>query len=235
MAADGRVFPRMRPGLPLSVEETARQISHLLDENDSLWAAELHDDLMPPLFAVAAHLSALKREHPELSEKVQAIESFLDHARERGRRMIARIAETLPPEQHPLDVAVDSVRQEDTFEITETGVAAPITVEHAGSSSMHETWPGPVRMGVYRITQQAIRNARRHADAQTIQVIGSCAHDGNAEGIQIIDDGCGFDPAAVPRAHGLELMRQRAAAAGIQLTVESKPSHGTRVQMVVTY
>jgi signal transduction histidine kinase len=47
--------------------------------------------------------------------------------------------------------------------------------------------------------------------------------------LEIRDDGCGFDPSEQSSGHGLQIMRERAHGAGIDLALESKPGNGTRV------
>jgi signal transduction histidine kinase len=87
---------------------------------------------------------------------------------------------------------------------------------------------------VLRVFQEALHNALRHADADTVDVL----LEGRAKGavLRIRDDGCGFDPAAVRSAGrhlGLVSMRDRAAGAGGRLVVESAPGKGTVIEMEV--
>ena len=51
--------------------------------------------------------------------------------------------------------------------------------------------------------------------------------------LQVIDDGCGFDPDAVLR-RGLQSLRERAAALGVGLEVSSVPGN-TVVQITLHY
>jgi signal transduction histidine kinase len=89
--------------------------------------------------------------------------------------------------------------------------------------------PGPERE-LWRIAQEAVVNAERHAGAGLISVHWSC--DGHDAELEVVDDGRGFDPdAADGRADGgLRAMRRRAEAIGADLTVDTRPSGGTRVQ-----
>jgi signal transduction histidine kinase len=51
--------------------------------------------------------------------------------------------------------------------------------------------------------------------------------------LQISDDGRGFDPQSVPSdCLGLGIMRERAAAIGARLSIESQPGHGTQIFVV---
>jgi signal transduction histidine kinase len=94
-----------------------------------------------------------------------------------------------------------------------------------------------VRVAVYRILQESLNNARKHAQAHEIVV----ALDVQPEWVrlEVRDDGVGFDVPVylgpyVERGHlGLVGMRERAAEVGAQLHVESQPGQGTRVSLEV--
>ena len=83
-----------------------------------------------------------------------------------------------------------------------------------------------------RIMQEALSNATHHANAESFRVQVSA--DGGGISIAVQDDGRGFDPEASAPGHvGLQVMRERAATIGANLTVESSPRGGTRVIVTV--
>jgi signal transduction histidine kinase len=91
-----------------------------------------------------------------------------------------------------------------------------------------------VEMELYRIVQEALNNAVRHARAESITV-GVDAGDGTVK-ITVRDDGVGFDPAARAireRRLGLTSMRERAESLGGKFTVETAPGAGTTVRVEV--
>jgi signal transduction histidine kinase len=86
----------------------------------------------------------------------------------------------------------------------------------------------------YRIAQEALHNALRHASPKRIDVVLQCR--GSSVQLSIVDDGAGFDlaaPAAAGHRLGLASMRERARAAGGRLDVESGPGTGTTVRVVL--
>ncbi len=90
--------------------------------------------------------------------------------------------------------------------------------------------PPEVQVVLYRVVQEALNNIAKHARAQHAEVLLHCS----AETVELTvrDDGCGFDLQGVPANHlGLRIMRERAAAIGARLEVESRPEHGTLVRV----
>jgi signal transduction histidine kinase len=85
---------------------------------------------------------------------------------------------------------------------------------------------------VFRIAQEALHNALRHAQAARIEVRLQSGAGGLR--LSVSDDGVGFDPAQVRSRHlGLTTMAERARAAGGTLDIESAPGTGTTVRLEV--
>ena len=84
---------------------------------------------------------------------------------------------------------------------------------------------------LFRLVQEALLNVRKHGRATRVEV-SLCRVDGRVV-LSIIDDGCGFAPSAVPNGRlGLQMMGERAEAAGGRLAVDSAPGRGTAVRVV---
>jgi PAS domain S-box-containing protein len=81
----------------------------------------------------------------------------------------------------------------------------------------------------YRVAQEALNNAAKHAHATRVDIIIERRND--TVRLVIEDDGVGFEPAAVDQSPGLGLvgMRERAALIGATLQVESRPGHGASI------
>ena len=93
--------------------------------------------------------------------------------------------------------------------------------------------PAPVEEGLYRIAQEALNNALRHAAATSVAV--RLKADGQGLELDVKDDGGGFDVAAAADRGGLGLasMRERAEALGGRLEIVSHPGAGTTVKVRV--
>lgn len=83
-----------------------------------------------------------------------------------------------------------------------------------------------------RIAQEALNNARRHADATVIRVEASVIADSLR--LSVADNGRGFETTSTKKgAFGLTSMHERAMLIGGQLTVNSRPRDGTRVSVEI--
>lgn len=89
--------------------------------------------------------------------------------------------------------------------------------------------PPDVALHLLRITQEALANVRRHANASRVAV--SLARENGALELTISDDGQGFDAGSpLERSHvGLASMRERVRSLDGQLTFATSPGQGTRV------
>jgi signal transduction histidine kinase len=107
-----------------------------------------------------------------------------------------------------------------------TGVATTVIEQAPGRL------PVAAEEALFRIVQEALTNVAKYARATHATVtLGVTAQ---ASCLTIADDGCGFDSTAPEqpareRGWGLMIMRERAAAVGAELKVESAPGQGTRI------
>jgi signal transduction histidine kinase len=85
-----------------------------------------------------------------------------------------------------------------------------------------------VETACYRVLQEAVTNAIRHARARRIEVVMDA--DGPELTLEVRDDGCGFDADGRPAGLGLLGMRERAELTGGQLDITSRPGEGTTVR-----
>jgi two-component system sensor histidine kinase DegS len=87
-------------------------------------------------------------------------------------------------------------------------------------------------IAIYRIVQESLQNARKHARANLI-IVEACVELSDWV-LEVKDDGVGFDPTAVVLQEdhwGLRGMRERADLIGAEWIVESRPNEGTTVTL----
>jgi len=191
-------------------------------------ARDLHDTLAHTLSAVAVQLEAARslwesdataaREMVEQS--LAATRTGLGEAR--GAIHALRAA---PVEDLGLALAIRSLAQS----AAERGNLA---LELQMPEDAGELAPA-VEQAVYRIAEEALENAARHAGAHSLLLC--LERSGPRLVLTVTDDGRGFDTAApAPEGHyGLQGMRERAEMVGGDLVVESQPGKGTTVRLEV--
>ena len=83
---------------------------------------------------------------------------------------------------------------------------------------------------MWRVAQEAVTNAERHADASIIRVSWRC--DAKKAELVVADNGRGFERGKAGRmdSYGMLGMRERAASVGASLDVDSEPGQGTTVR-----
>jgi signal transduction histidine kinase len=107
-------------------------------------------------------------------------------------------------------------------------LAGPSEIQVELNVSITEQPPVEVKVGVYRIAQEAFNNIAKYAKAKHVDV--QLLSDDEGVVLSVDDDGVGFDPAAVSGEHmGLSIMRERAKEMGGELEIESTPGSGTHI------
>ena len=81
---------------------------------------------------------------------------------------------------------------------------------------------------IYRLVQEALTNAVKHASARRLEV-AVVEHDDEVE-LRVSDDGVGFDPGARAEGFGLVGMRERVTLVAGRLEIESGPGRGTTLR-----
>ena len=189
-------------------------------------AQELHDDLAQRLAALQVSAKVLGQAPDEQRDELLAqLREEIRRSSEFVRQVIRGLR---PPALSDLGLS-EALRQEARRLLEDTGVERSIEI---GGLNGH--LPERSQLALFRITQEAVRNAVEHAEASWIAV--RARENGSHVEVRIEDDGEGFDPERVAQAgdrYGLIGMRERAGAVGGRLNLESEPGEGTRIRVKV--
>jgi len=208
-------------------EET--QTSATLAERERL-AAEIHDGLQQGLSGIMLQLegaSAKLAQHPNL------VRASLEMARNMTVFCLSEVRHSVLNLQSPLvtEAGLGAALIEVSRQIA-AGRTNGIEVEIRG---LVRALPPAVEHHLFRVGQESLNNAIKHARASRIQVDLSYAED--SVRLTVTDDGCGFVVADVmgPGAEhlGLRTLRGRARKLGGRLEITSQAGRGTMVEMVV--
>jgi signal transduction histidine kinase len=229
--ADEKVITVLAAHAAIAIEnarlfEASRELS-VIEERNRL-ARELHDAMTQNLFSLSLTAEAaggLVRTDPGRAE------AEIDHVRRLARETQAELRSLifeLRPPRLETDGLVATVGKDLEVLGRAHGLKADLRVHGAPELA------SAAEVELYRIVQEALNNAVRHARAESVAVDVN-ATDGTVT-VTVRDDGVGFDPAARAireRRLGLTSMRERAESLGGTLTIESAPRSGTTVRVEV--
>ena len=210
--------------------ERSQELSVLTER--SRLARELHDAVTQKLFSIRAHARAAAvlaaRDPADLGRVRAEIETVGTLGAEAHAELRAVIDGLAPPDLEECGLA-ESLRRYAPLAGRAHGI--PVTVSAPRSGEPDPPALGPrAEAALYRVAQEALHNALRHAGAASVFV--RLAHSGREAVLEVADDGHGFVPETATAGLGLASMRERAAAAGGTLTITSG-ADGTVVRMTV--
>jgi signal transduction histidine kinase len=195
------------------------------DQARARWARELHDETLQGLTGARMVLSAgLARD--DLGALRSAAENADEHLAEETRKLRDLIAELRP-------AALDDLGLGPAIETLAKRQAAigAFTVDIDIELGSDRRLDRETETAIYRIVQEALSNAVKHAGAHEVTLRVRQLSD--RVQVAVEDNGRGFDPEAVRAGFGLTGMRERALLAGGRLWVTSEDGGPTRVAAVL--
>jgi signal transduction histidine kinase len=194
------------------------------EEERKLMAREIHDDPIQKMVAVRMRLDLLRKKHPDLD----TAEDFakLTDAADRTVKSLRHLMFELRPYALDTDGLAEALRLylEEQAEIAE---GTDFELKDNLESEPREE----IRTVLYRVAQEAVTNARKHAKASTIRVI--LEEGGDRYVLRVVDDGVGFQAPSstesAPGHLGLTSMRERADMVGGHVELITAHKAGTMV------
>jgi two-component system sensor histidine kinase UhpB len=185
---------------------------------------ELHDRIGQNLSALLLTLDRIRSRIPEDPSGV--LRGRIDDARNLLEATIAQVrnvmAELHPPALDEFGLFAALRAHAEAFSAQ---IGTPIALH---GEDLVPRLSRAVEISLFRIAQEALSNAAKHAHATRIEV--TLVNSPARATLTIADDGAGFDTGrSKTGSWGLTIMRERAAAAGIVLHIESEAGRGTRV------
>jgi signal transduction histidine kinase len=207
-----------------------RELSHRLrtveETERRAISRELHDRIGQELSTLGLILGSLGAKLPR--ESLRAVHKPLQDMQGLLKSMVANVrdvmAELRPPvlDDYGLLAALRQL-------VTEFAKRSGIAAEMSGVELLPRL-PSIVETAMYRISQEALNNIVKHAQAKKVEISLYTAPDRVV--LDITDDGIGFDANETPpdQQHwGLITMRERAEAVGVVFHLESATGAGTRI------
>jgi signal transduction histidine kinase len=199
----------------LKIEEVAT-----LQERNRI-AREIHDALGHSLTAMNLHLDAGLRLLQQDPTEAQAL---LQDAKLLGKQAFQDVRESVatlradPLQGKSFSEAIAQLTEE--FQKV-TGIVPHCQIPEPIARELHTS--------LYRITQEALTNITKYAEATEVSIQLCC--EGDRLQLQIQDNGKGFSPDLTPSGFGLQGMRERAEALAGAFCLTTAPGKGCQIQV----
>lgn len=187
-------------------------------------ASDIHDDPIQVMAAVGIRLHGLRAvvSGPKANELLDRLAASVENAIERLRFLLFE----LRPRSLDQEGLTAAIRELLDMSFSEEAV------EYEIEADLSTELPEEIRTVMYRITQEALANVRRHANARNVVV--TLRSDRSGVLARVRDDGVGFRLSEAeetrPGHLGLTSSRERAEAAGGRFRIDSAPGEGTTVE-----
>jgi signal transduction histidine kinase len=213
------------------VQQYVADITQTQEEERKRVARELHDDTVQSLIAIGQRIELIKG----LLDNPSEAKARLSEVRTMVTGAIASVRQ-FSRDLRPMtleDLGLVAAMQYQVNQLAQTeGIEVNLEIEGAV-----EGLPTDMEVAIYRILQEALNNIRRHARATEVDVVAEFTE--REVTLTIQDNGQGFEvPEAITDfasngSFGVMGLQERAQLYGGEITLESEPGHGTRVQLIV--
>ena len=207
---------------------TLRRLNETLEDGAKRIALSLHDEAGGIIAAARIQLDLAIQDSPNASnERFEEVRKLLDETGERLRHL-----------SHELRPAIlDDLGLAKALKFLAQGISSRSTIKVTILGQLRERPPARVELALYRVVQEAVNNAIRHASG--VSAIGVRLRDQkNSVVCSIHNDGLGFDvdktlSDKTRQGLGLLGMRERVHSIGGSITIRSTPKQGTTIEVVV--
>jgi signal transduction histidine kinase len=194
-------------------------------------AREIHDTLAQGMTSIVmlAQTAAVELQRGGGESTATRLAAIEDTARENLAEARALVAAFTPVALTEATLTEVLRRQAERF-AAETGIDVRVSLDMPDDEVA--ALPQGQQVVLLRAAQESLANVRKHAGATSVLISLTMSAEG--VGIEVRDDGTGFEPtAAAGSGFGLAAMRGRVEESGGSVQVESAPGRGTRVQVLI--
>jgi signal transduction histidine kinase/ligand-binding sensor domain-containing protein len=212
------------------IEEVLRnnEMEKAIAAERSRLARELHDSVTQSLYSLTLFTEAAR--HMAEEDGNETIEQYIGQIGAIGLQALKEmrlLVFELQPAELEKEGLVPALRRRLEAVEGRAGVDARVVVDD------FVILPGNIEQEFFRIAQEALNNALKHAAASSV-VVYLRRENGSIE-MEIVDDGVGFDPQSLPDRGGMGLknIRERAERLGGAVDIRSNPGEGTRIKVTI--
>jgi len=213
-----------------AAEESLSHSIEAAEHERTRWARELHDETLQQLGALKLVLSNARRAaDPEVVH--QLVDQAIDEITSGISTLRSLITDLRPAAldeigvEAALDGLVDRVQRMSKLRIS---TDIDLAYERGRADTRHEP---EIEAAVYRLVQEALNNAVKHANASEATI--TVRESADLVQIEVRDDGKGFDPDGASSGFGLLGMRERLGLVGGSLSIDSASGIGTAIRVAL--
>jgi signal transduction histidine kinase len=195
------------------------EFGRAIAEERSRVAREIHDGLAQYLFAISTNVSLLEA-GADPATTLPLLRDAATAAQQEARYAILALSSAAG--RSPFDTAL---RRFVDFLCADGQLEVELDIDPEVRLTADE------QIEAFRIVQEGLTNARRHAGARRAWVV--VAGRGRDRVVSIRDDGSGFEAEVATAGFGLRNMRDRAASIGGALSLRTAPGAGTALELVL--
>lgn len=209
----------------LEMQNLSHRLVAVQEEERRRVARELHDEIGQALSAVLVELGRLESRLPAEPRENRAMLSVARQLADRATVQVRDMALLLRPSMLD-DLGLLPALQWQAREVSRrTGVKVKVAAD-----GVADDLPDEYRTCVYRIVQEAVNNAARHAQASLVRV--EARQENGRIRVSIQDDGAGFDPKR-EKGMGILGMEERVKKLGGIFRIDSEKNGGTIVSLLL--
>ena len=186
-------------------------------------ARDLHDEVNQALTAILLRLEALTQiAPPRLRDELAETKSLANQAMGELLQLARQLRPTALDDHGFIPAIEEQLRRFKAQYGIDTNLATKGELDDLGSDQ---------QLVLYRVTQEALNNIARHANASSVSV-EIARVDGNVA-LEVTDDGAGFALGHELRGLGLDGMAERARLVDGEFNISSSPGRGTKLKLRV--
>jgi len=201
------------------------QMEQEMQKEKQRLSRDLHDNLGSQITWLSNNITQLER--AELEH--QPVEQKLDQLREGAGELMQTLRETIWILNKDKISCVDLFDKVVSLAARHIEVCPPMHLHTKENISLNRELSSGQALQIFRICQEAINNACKHAQASELTIKADSSTDQFT--ISIIDNGRGFDPGSngLEGHYGLQNMKERAKETDLDLKILTSPGKGTTV------
>jgi len=188
---------------------------------------DLHDSVAQNLSGLILNLDFLKKQVPKDNSKAQKeikrIEKLIKETVSDLRRLIYDLRPT----------TLDSLGLIPTLKRHIEQFGQENRLKTSFSHSLNGRLPANVETALFRLTQEALNNVKKHSQAKQVNINMAEEKEKDTVSLVIEDDGKGFELEKIEGGLGLVGMRERAESLGGKLDIISQPDRGTKILVTI--